>query len=336
MNVFITIDYELFMGKISGSVEKCLITPMDNFTGMLDNYGIKTTVFVDAAYLLRMKQLRNENENLRRDFELVSSHIKQMSLQGHDIQMHFHPQWLYSEYNDGMWKMDFDHYKLSDMSTDFLTLTFSNAKLLLESIIEKKVIAFRAGGYSLSAFWNYKKMFIDNGIKIDSSVLRNACVKSKYQEYDYRNIPSSIVYNFEDDILKENKNGNLKEISISTTSYSGFIYCFLKQKLFSKYKPRIKYGDGIGIGYPGGRLQQIFTRLNMLFRRKIVSASLDNFMSALLLNIYLKYKKKMRCTDFVIIGHPKSFSDLSISNVEQFILKVKADCTFLTASMLKK
>lgn len=41
MNVFITIDYELFMGKISGSVEKCLITPMDNFTGMLDNYGIK-------------------------------------------------------------------------------------------------------------------------------------------------------------------------------------------------------------------------------------------------------------------------------------------------------
>ena len=37
MNVFITIDYELFMGKISGSVEKCLITPMDNFTGMLDN-----------------------------------------------------------------------------------------------------------------------------------------------------------------------------------------------------------------------------------------------------------------------------------------------------------
>ena len=100
MNVFITIDYELFMGKISGSVEKCLITPMDNFTGMLDNYGIKTTVFVDAAYLLRMKQLRNENENLRRDFELVSSHIKQMILQGHDIQMHFHRHWLYSEYND--------------------------------------------------------------------------------------------------------------------------------------------------------------------------------------------------------------------------------------------
>lgn len=72
--------------------------------------------------------------------------------------MHFHPQWLYSEYNDGMWKMDFDHYKLSDMSTDFLTLTFSNAKLLLESIIEK-VIAFRAGGYSLSAFWNYKNVY---------------------------------------------------------------------------------------------------------------------------------------------------------------------------------
>lgn len=57
-------------------------------------------------------------------------------------------------------------------------------------------------------------------------------------------------------------------------------------------------------------------------------------MSALLLNIYLKYKKKMRCTDFVIIGHPKSFSDLSISNVEQFILKVKL-IVLLTASMLK-
>lgn len=52
MNVFFTIDYELFLGGNTGTVRNCLIRPLNALTELLDKYQIKLTLFVDAAYLL--------------------------------------------------------------------------------------------------------------------------------------------------------------------------------------------------------------------------------------------------------------------------------------------
>ncbi|KAA3703073.1 polysaccharide deacetylase family protein, partial [Bacteroides salyersiae] len=194
MKILITLDYELFMGKKTGSVESCLLSPMNSFISMLDRYGIKATIFVDAAYLLRLSELKDKHDKLKSDFELISDHLKCLEQDGHDIQLHFHPQWIYSDYDSKQWIMDFEHYKLSDLPENVLRTSFYSARLLLEEIIGKKIIAFRAGGYSLPTYSGYIDLFKLNGIKIDSSVLRGAYVDSKYQKYDYRNIPKASIY----------------------------------------------------------------------------------------------------------------------------------------------
>ena len=61
MNCFITLDYELFLGEKTGTVDGCLVKPMDALLRVLDKYGIKANVMVDAAYLLRMKQFVGKN-----------------------------------------------------------------------------------------------------------------------------------------------------------------------------------------------------------------------------------------------------------------------------------
>ena len=109
MDLFITLDYELFMGKKTGSVESCLLSPMNSFISMLDRYGIKATIFVDAAYLLRLSELKDKHDKLKSDFELISDHLKCLEQDGHDIQLHFHPQWIYSDYDSKQWIMDFEH-----------------------------------------------------------------------------------------------------------------------------------------------------------------------------------------------------------------------------------
>ena len=304
MDLFITLDYELFMGKKTGSVESCLLSPMNSFISMLDRYGIKATIFVDAAYLLRLSELKDKHDKLKSDFELISDHLKCLEQAGHDIQLHFHPQWIYSDYDSKQWIMDFEHYKLSDLPENVLRTSFYSARLLLEEIIGKKIIAFRAGGYSLPTYSGYIDLFKLNGIKIDSSVLRGAYVDSKYQKYDYRNIPKASIYNF-------------------------------NNSLFIEDNKTIQYGDGYGIGISGSRLKRLVKRIKILFQNKIVSASIDGFMSTMLLDIYSIHKKQVSCNGFVIIGHPKNFSNVSIRNVEEFILKVRDEDTFLTFSSMK-
>lgn len=335
MKVLITLDYELFMGQKTGSVENCLLSPMNSFISMLDRYGVKATVFVDAAYLLRLNELKDKYHNLKSDFELISSHLRCLEQDGHDVQLHFHPQWIYSDYDSKQWIMDFEHYKLSDLPESVLIKSFCTAKLLLEEIIGKKVIAFRAGGYSLPTYSGYIDLFKSNGIKIDSSVLRGARVDSKYQKYDYRNIPNDSIYNFSNSLFIEDNKGQFCECSISTVAYQGFAYWVLKRKLSSNYHPTIEYGDGYGIGISGSRLNRLVKRIKMLFQNKIVSASIDGFMSHMLLDIYSIHKKQTSCNGFVIIGHPKNFSNVSIRNVEEFILKVRAEDPFLTISSIK-
>ena len=46
MNVFFTIDYELFLGGNTGTVRNCLIRPLNALTELLDKYQIKLTLFM--------------------------------------------------------------------------------------------------------------------------------------------------------------------------------------------------------------------------------------------------------------------------------------------------
>jgi hypothetical protein len=59
--------------------------------------------------------------------------------------------------------------------------------------------------------------------------------------------------------------------------------------------------------------------LKQLVKPKVVCASADGFLSGLLPNIFNDYKMLAPDGTFIILGHPKNFSNKSIQNVESFI-----------------
>jgi len=318
MNIFITLDYELFLGDVTGTPENCLIRPMDTLCNSLDKYNIKFIIFVDAVYLLRMFQLKEEHQQVKNDYELVVNHLKQLNAQGHDIQLHFHPQWLYSSWDkkEGRWFLDFDHYKLSDMDKNFAFKSFAEAKDLLDTTIGKKTYAFRAGGYSLETFSNYIELFKKNDIYIDSSVCRLANQKSKYQEYDYRNIPDKIIYKFNDSIKNEHQEGKFLELSISSCKWNPIYYFLVLRPYMMKYRPKIIFKDGVSIVLKENN--KYFKKVKKLFQAKIFQDSIDGPMSNML-NIVYQNTIDQKQDNLVFIGHPKNFSDQSIHNLELFI-----------------
>lgn len=318
MNVFITLDYELYLGTITGTPERCLVRPMDELCKIADKHGFKYVIFVDAAYLLRMQQLKDKHPQLLNDFQLVSEHIKTLASQGHDLQLHFHPQWLKSDYDDMKgWMLKTLPYKLSDLEEDEVFDLFHQAKLLLDNILGYKTTAFRAGGYCLTSFKNYRELFEHEGITIDSSVARNGYVESPVHSYDFRNIPSKIVYHFSNDVCKEQRDGHFTEISITSVHWSGFYYMFRVRPKMASYRPKEVFGDGLSIK-DGNEQTGAFAKLEKFFKPYKNLASIDGIRSCQLEKIYRREKERQSAT-LVLIGHPKLASDASIANLDAFI-----------------
>ena len=320
INGFITMDYELGMGMYTGSPEKCLIEPMDFLISMVGKYGVKMNVFVDAADLLQLTKLRDQYPILQHDYDIVTKHIKKMDAEGHAIQLHLHPQWLYSKYNGDRWGLDFDHYKLSDMPLNEQKKLIQDGTILLNSLITRKVSTFRAGGYSIENFHDLYDTFLSLGIVNETSVLRGGRMSGKYQTYNYRHIPKKTSYRIGNNIKCEDLSGFMKEYPIATMNLPYIVHFFKKyiyRKKINGNPSKTKWGDGVGIGLSNGCLDGLVRNVLKFFTFVPIRASIDECYS--FDSVYNYSVKQYHGNDFVIMGHPKLISPYSVTIFENFI-----------------
>lgn len=310
MKIVITLDYEMFLNDIVGTVENTLIRPTNRMLDICKEHNIRMTVFVDASYLYRLRELYSIYPKLRDDFEMVAANIRKIVAYGHDVQLHLHPQWYYCTYDGKKWIMDWSHYKLSDIEPSRAFSLFKDSKELLESIVGYKLTAFRAGGYSIQDF-DYEKCFNENGIKIDSSVLSGCKYHSDTHSYDYTKCPKTI-YNFNAlETLCED--GFFKEVPISTKEYNFFRYILLKKIRQKGCTP--KYGDGGDL--PERIRADRFMKIKQCFGRPMhVSATFDWLMYNFVEDVIKDYTRYGVAT---IISHPKNVSPSSLEYMNKFI-----------------
>lgn len=328
MDLQITLDYEIFLNDHVGTVENSLLKPMDRILEICRKHGIKITVFVDSSYLYRLNELSTNYPALRDDFEKVSNNIKRVVSEGHDVQLHIHPQWYYCTYDGNDWTMDWEHYKLSDMPEEQAMELFKKSKDLLDSVVGYKTTAFRAGGYSIQQF-DYARCFRENGIKYDSSVLSDCRFLTDTHYYDYKGLPKRI-YKFSK-IEKEDGEGEFIEVPIATRQYNFFRYVFLKKKRQSGGLP--KYGDG---GDNPERLRSDrFDKIRQYLGRPMnVSATFDWYTYGFIEEVLEKYKPYGYAT---IISHPKNVSPTSLEFMDSFIGRhLSAGDNFITISQINK
>ena len=315
MKVLLTLDYELFLGLKTGSVQNCLLSPMNLLLQEIDSSNVRFTLFVDAAYLYMLHKLKGEHENLQKDYDTVCRHLCDLHTKGHDIQLHIHPQWYFSEYDGKEWNLDTKHYKLCDVEEKLMTDYFVNSKNLLDSIIGKETIAFRAGGFSAQPTKLLGKLFDVSKIRVDTSVCPGTSYDSESQKYDYTNVPSKSAYHFSNDICQEDPNGTFLEIPISMIKASPLFHWKLAlTKLSVKIGGGDKYkrmGDGVSVKTTGS---SIITRMTQFVQ---TMATIDEYKSSLLKQAYQKaYKRGDKY--FCVLGHPKLATPYSIKKMGEF------------------
>ena len=322
MNIYITLDYELFLGPKTGSVENCLITPTYNLCKVVEKYNVKMVFFIDVLYLLKLEQYSNINHKLQEDYNKIIKQLKFLHKEGHDIQLHIHPQWYYSTYDmlEKCWKLDFKHYSISDCLFDDVKEMFINGCKFIYDIIGTYPTAYRAGGYS---FMN-SKQFIDFltslGIVKDSSVIMGEKSNSLFQKYDYSNVRNSSIYNFSNDVVTPDSNGIMTEYPITTIKTKLIIRSLVNRFIRYRYGKLVRRnGDGIGVG-----AINLNKPKNNILSNITLRASIDLINAFWLKYIYRKLRKKGENT-MVIIGHPKNISNYSFIALDKFLGVVNED-----------
>ena len=328
MKVCLTLDYELFLGEKTGTVENCLLMPMMKMLESVDTVGAKFTIFVDATYLCALKHHGADHPSLADDLKKIRSHLCSLKDNGHDIQLHIHPQWQYSSFDGQRWAMDAEHYKLSDLGEQEAMKVFAEAKDLLDGIIGVKTTCYRAGGFSTQPTALLTKLFAQNGVQLDASVCPGTRYESPQQSYDYKAAPIKGPYSFETDINVPQADGRFVEVPITMCRVSPFFHWRLAFNRVLKSPRQQLYGDGVSVKTTS---DSIFQRL---LHYTDCMATIDGYKIKFLKNAYLGARKaghEVMC----VLGHPKLATPHSVAELKKFCIMVaKNNDSFTTLSSL--
>lgn len=333
-NIILTIDYEIFYGKETGTVADCMINPTNELMNLCEEHKSSMTVFWDILHFYKLLELESENNQILEDRILIEDQIKDLVLRGHDVQLHLHPHWLDAEFKNSKWLFTYDRFSLHDLSEDdnendinTIAGCIKISKDLMEKTIRKyspsyNVDTFRAGGYLIEPFEKLSDAFKKNNILIDSSVCPNKSNMIGKFSYNFDNHPNLKEYNFEESLDKVVLKGIFKEIPIKTIYISRFrnLYFMILRKLKYRHVESYRKGSGTASTVTVNSSQKVREKVD-----KILKPMYHSFTSDSSFKEKYNYLLRKANNNSVQILHPKLLSShmLSVMNENLKDKKVK-------------
>jgi hypothetical protein len=305
--IYITLDYELFFGRSSGSVDKSVLEPTKRLIEIARKHGVAFTFFVDAGMLHTMRKFVANAPELGHQYEKIAAQLRTLKENGHSIQLHVHPHWEDTVYRNGRWVVSVQRYRLHQFSDKQLTHIVTMYKEALENVVGSGVHAFRAGGWCIQPFSRIRSALHQNGIDLDSTLFRDGVMNTATHQFDFRGMPALTSWRFKDDPMQPDPAGDFSEIPISVTRYSRWFYLSMAfHRLIKTAKYRF-VGDGASIG--GGRLKTL--KLILMGGSGVVS--LDGFRVRRMRPSLKEFIPLFDTGSFVVIGHPKALCEHSFT-----------------------
>lgn len=140
--LLLSLDYELFFGAKSGSVDACLLKPTQALLRILQVHNVKLSLFVDAGFLCKLEEYSAHFPELLRAQKQIKKQLLSLCEQGHDIQLHIHPHWQDSYYDGKTWVSNTQRYRLHDFSTEEQIELVRRYKSTLQTYSTKPIFCF--------------------------------------------------------------------------------------------------------------------------------------------------------------------------------------------------
>lgn len=347
MNLLLTFDYELF-GDGSGNVFEHMIEPTERLLNICDRHNIKTTLFFEVVEYLKLKQEWDNNNSMgykKNPIEAIERQLQKAACNGHDIQLHVHPQWIGAQYINHKWEVDNSNWRLSVFQGKngyTIESLLQKGKMIIENLIcqvvpDYKCIALRAGYYNIMPSTDVYAAMKKTGLKIDSSVYPGGYETSNVANFDYRQIQHNVDYwwtNPEDITRKSILHREILEIPVFALNIPRWRKMINLQRLKSIM---IKKTTVSALSKSKITSMSLMEKFKFLFEKEASTWDFFLFDSGLHKR-YLKYIDKKLSGErenFVLLAHPKSaFNEDAFLNLIEASKKRKAD--FKTITQLYK
>ena len=103
LNLLLHDDWEIY-GDGTGDPETLMFEPAKRILDICDRYGAKYTFYAEIGQQLHM--LNAPEKRWNQYASTWESVLKDAIQRGHDVQLHFHPQWIGAELKNGIWHLD--------------------------------------------------------------------------------------------------------------------------------------------------------------------------------------------------------------------------------------
>lgn len=313
-NIILSFDYELFLGRDSGTVQKSLIGPTEKVLSLLKRNRLSAIFFIDTMYLCRLQEMAGIYPAARKDYALISDQLRRMVGEGHEVFIHLHPHWLDANYDPETNRWDLsDHrrYCFSSLTDAEKEAAFHDSCQVLHDILGSRHITldtYRAGGWCIQPFEEFHPYFREYGIRYECSVIPGKWYASDAHQYDFSKAPDRAIYAFDRDIMVENASGPFTALTISVIDVPRWI-SYLDNKVnvlffLLKWPYARPLGDGKTVqsdrSESGDSRQENVKREMASFERSGIFF-LFAFMRALKRHEYLHF-----------ISHPKVLSGMNL------------------------
>jgi hypothetical protein len=189
IHLALTHDWEL-RGDGTGDIEEIQFAPLRKLLEIYAKFDAHTTILPDVMQQMAFRRCENKHRDLKSLADSWDEHARDAFRQGHDIQLHLHPQWRNAEYANGVWQLSGD-WSILNYDRDNAYAMLAEAKQYLESLLrpidaDYQCIAFRAGALAAAPSVHLFKSLADLGIQLDVSIAGGLFVNNHNLQLDYR------------------------------------------------------------------------------------------------------------------------------------------------------
>ena len=189
IHLALTHDWEL-RGDGTGDIEEIQFAPLRKLLEIYAKFNAHTTILPDVMQQMAFRSWQNKHRDLKSLADSWDEHARDAFRQGHDIQLHLHPQWRNAEYVNGVWQLGGD-WSILNYDRETAHAMLAEGKQYLESLLrpidaDYQCIAFRAGALAAAPSVHLFKSLADLGIQLDVSIAGGLFVNNHNLELDYR------------------------------------------------------------------------------------------------------------------------------------------------------
>ena len=336
LKICLTYDYELFLGRNHASPEEILFNPTRHLIDVMCAYGVSGTffVYVCSAICHRDRGLNDYAESFDRQ-------IQDMLLSNQDVQLHIHPSWFYAEKNNDSLVLTSKGYRIHEFGFS-RDVDRSAPQIILEgkTYLEKvcravkpsyQCVGFRAGGFALQPEQELLKVLLDNGIRIDSSVVPNMKHENSVNVYDYTNVPRELNWWMNPDegikVSSRKYKESMFEVPVMTARprLLGLLMTTRIERSLPKGKLLGEYVTESGISNKRtNKLKRIYHSLCDYRYISLDTRYYERIFEDLEF-FYQKYGLDKQDGYVCLISHPKLADQARIDNIEHLIRKVSSE-----------